>query len=139
MQEKYLLVMENLFYNCQISAKFDLKGSDRNRLVDPTVQSAELVLLDENLIQSMPNPKRPLCLCPNKHNIVLFSVSWSDPLYILNHSKLILREAIDRDASFLEKNHIMDYSLLVGQNSEEKMLILGIIGETRAGQQQNSP
>lgn len=52
-QEKHLLVMENLFYNCQISAKFDLKGSDRNRLVDPTVQSGELVLLDENLIQSM--------------------------------------------------------------------------------------
>lgn len=44
--------MENLFYNCDISNKFDLKGSDRNRLVDPTNQNGEIVLLDENLIQS---------------------------------------------------------------------------------------
>lgn len=45
--------MENLFHNCEISKKFDLKGSDRNRLVDPNAQSGEIVLLDENLIQSM--------------------------------------------------------------------------------------
>lgn len=44
--------MENLFYNCEISNKFDLKGSDRNRLVNPDIQNGEIVLLDENLIQS---------------------------------------------------------------------------------------
>lgn len=44
--------MENLFYECEIANKFDLKGSDRNRLVDPTNQNGEIVLLDENLIQS---------------------------------------------------------------------------------------
>lgn len=44
--------MENLFYECEITNKFDLKGSDRNRLVDPTNQNGEIVLLDENLIQS---------------------------------------------------------------------------------------
>lgn len=60
---------------------------------------------------------------------ISFAVSWSDPLYILTHSKVILREAINRDASFLEKNHIMDYSLLVGQNSQDKQLVLGIIGK----------
>lgn len=50
--EKSLLVMENLFYDCEIKNKFDLKGSERNRLVDPTVQNGEIVLLDENLMQS---------------------------------------------------------------------------------------
>lgn len=51
--EKSLLIMENLFYKCDISNKFDLKGSVRNRLVDLTNQSGdEIVLLDENLIQS---------------------------------------------------------------------------------------
>lgn len=45
--------MENLFVNREISNKFDLKGSERNRLVDPTHQtSGETVFLDENLIQS---------------------------------------------------------------------------------------
>jgi len=44
--------MENLFCDKNISNKFDLKGSDRNRLVDPSNQNGEIVLLDENLIQS---------------------------------------------------------------------------------------
>jgi 1-phosphatidylinositol-3-phosphate 5-kinase len=44
--------MENLFSDKEISNKFDLKGSERNRLVDPNGQTGEIVLLDENLIQS---------------------------------------------------------------------------------------
>lgn len=52
-QEKSLLIMENLFYDNEIDNKFDLKGSVRNRLVDPNNQNGEeTVLLDENLIQS---------------------------------------------------------------------------------------
>jgi len=50
--EKSLLVMENLFYGCNISNKFDLKGSERNRHVDPNNQNGEIVLLDENLVES---------------------------------------------------------------------------------------
>ncbi|KAF0722414.1 putative 1-phosphatidylinositol 3-phosphate 5-kinase [Aphis craccivora] len=46
-----LLVMENLFYNKNISHIFDLKGSVRNRLVDPNSQAGEIVLLDENLVK----------------------------------------------------------------------------------------
>lgn len=52
--EKALLVMENLFYECDIKNKFDLKGSERNRLVDPNnQQQGDTVLLDENFVQSM--------------------------------------------------------------------------------------
>lgn len=47
-----LLVMENLFYNRTVSQKFDLKGSMRNRLVNPDNQDGEIVLLDENLLKS---------------------------------------------------------------------------------------
>lgn len=53
--DKSLLVMENLFYDREISNKFDLKGSERNRLVDPSIQRGETVLLDENLVQSKYN------------------------------------------------------------------------------------
>ncbi|GAB0091718.1 Putative 1-phosphatidylinositol 3-phosphate 5-kinase [Sergentomyia squamirostris] len=108
-REKSVLVMENLFFDREISNKFDLKGSDRNRLVDPTNQEGEIVLLDQNLIQ----------------------MSWSNPLYILTHSRTILREAIHRDASFLEKNDVMDYSLLVGLDGQERLLVLGIIDYIR--------
>lgn len=46
--------MENLFYNVDIKNKFDLKGSERNRRVNPSNQngSEEIVLMDENLLQS---------------------------------------------------------------------------------------
>lgn len=49
-----VLVMENLFYKRTITDKFDLKGSVRNRLANPDdiCQEGELVLLDENLLNS---------------------------------------------------------------------------------------
>lgn len=48
-----LLVMENLFYTRNITRKFDLKGSVRNRLVNTkNDHEGELVLLDENFINS---------------------------------------------------------------------------------------
>ncbi|XP_034653485.1 putative 1-phosphatidylinositol 3-phosphate 5-kinase [Drosophila subobscura] len=107
--ERSVMVMENLFYGCEISNKFDLKGSERNRLVDPTNQQGEIVLLDENLVQ----------------------MSWSKPLYVLSHSKTVLRDAIQRDCSFLERNGVMDYSLLVGLERKNSMLVLGIIDYIR--------
>ncbi|XP_005181106.2 putative 1-phosphatidylinositol 3-phosphate 5-kinase [Musca domestica] len=108
--EKALLVMENLFYECDIKNKFDLKGSERNRLVDPNnQQQGDTVLLDENFVQ----------------------MSWLKPLYILTHSKVVLKDAIHRDASFLEKNQVMDYSLLVGLDDKNGVLVLGIIDYIR--------
>lgn len=56
-------------------------------------------------------------------------MSWSKPLYVLSHSKLVLRDAILRDALFLESNSVMDYSLLVGLDNKQNVLVLGIIGE----------
>lgn len=58
-------------------------------------------------------------------------MSWTKPLYILSHSNTILKEAIQRDSSFLEKNEVMDYSLLVGLDTKENLLVLGIIDYIR--------
>uniref|UniRef100_A0A182YC39 1-phosphatidylinositol-3-phosphate 5-kinase n=1 Tax=Anopheles stephensi TaxID=30069 RepID=A0A182YC39_ANOST len=108
--ESAVLVMENLFCGKDINEKYDLKGSDRNRLVDPNRQTGtERVLMDENFIQ----------------------MSWTNPLYILSHSKTVLKEAITRDACFLERNEVMDYSLLVGLESSERNLVIGIIDYIR--------
>lgn len=51
--EGAVLVIENLFCDRKIVNKYDLKGSERNRLVDigATRQIEETVLLDENLIK----------------------------------------------------------------------------------------
>lgn len=129
--DRPVLVIENLFCDRKIVNKYDLKGSERNRLVDTTTgpkgQSMETVLLDENLIKG-----EFYTLSLNK--ILRFcrfsiSASWTKPLYILSHSQTVLREAICRDASFLEKNYVMDYSLLVGL--DDKSLIVGIIDYIR--------
>lgn len=48
-----LLVMENLFYKKNVTRKFDLKGSERNRLVSASeAEMSDCVLLDENFVQS---------------------------------------------------------------------------------------
>ncbi|XP_055606163.1 putative 1-phosphatidylinositol 3-phosphate 5-kinase isoform X9 [Uranotaenia lowii] len=107
--EKTVLVMENLFCNKNISRKFDLKGSLRNRLVDPQNQSGEVVLLDENFLQ----------------------MSWKNPLYVLSNTHTVLHECIERDSSFLEKNGVMDYSLLLGINDDQSSLFVGIIDYIR--------
>lgn len=59
-------------------------------------------------------------------------MSWLKPMYILTHSKVVLKDAINRDAMFLEKNHVMDYSLLVGLDDKNGVLVLGIIGTLNA-------
>ncbi|KAF5269883.1 hypothetical protein FQR65_LT05681 [Abscondita terminalis] len=104
-----LLVMENLFYNRRVTHKFDLKGSMRNRLVNPDNQEGEIVLLDENLLK----------------------MTCETPLYILPHSKAVLTAAIHNDTEFLSEQSVMDYSLLVGLDSDNKELVLGIIDYIR--------
>uniref|UniRef100_A0A1Q3G2X3 1-phosphatidylinositol-3-phosphate 5-kinase n=1 Tax=Culex tarsalis TaxID=7177 RepID=A0A1Q3G2X3_CULTA len=108
-QETSVLIMENLFCDRNITEKFDLKGSLRNRMVNPNRQSGEIVLMDENLMQ----------------------MSWTNPIYILTHSSIVLKEVIDRDASFLEKQGVMDYSLLVGFDRSVQLLVVGIIDYIR--------
>lgn len=50
-------------------------------------------------------------------------------MYVLSHSKTVLRDAIQRDSSFLERNGVMDYSMLVGLEKKNSLLVLGIIGK----------
>ncbi|KAL4218119.1 hypothetical protein ACF0H5_022855 [Mactra antiquata] len=104
-----LLVMENLFYNRCISQTFDLKGSERNRLVKQRKRDEETVLLDENFLRA----------------------SVDCPLYILSHSKMMLMLAIGHDSQFLSSNLVMDYSLLVGIDEQNRELVVGIIDYIR--------
>lgn len=105
-----LLVMENLFYNRNVTKIFDLKGSARNRLVSTRGKRVEdLVLMDENLLKA----------------------SVDSPLYVFPHSKAVLMSAITRDTQFLAKEWVMDYSLLVGCDETTNELVIGIIDYIR--------
>ncbi|KZT72925.1 hypothetical protein DAEQUDRAFT_722557 [Daedalea quercina L-15889] len=103
-----LLVMENLFYDRRFSKIYDLKGSTRNRHVQSTGRENE-VLLDENLVET----------------------AHLSPFYLREHSKRILRGALYNDSRFLADINVMDYSLVVGVDSTNNELVVGIVDYIR--------
>ncbi len=50
------------------------------------------------------------------------------PFYLREHSKRILRGALYNDSKFLADINVMDYSLVVGVDSEKNELVVGIVG-----------
>jgi len=102
-----VMVIENLFYNREVTKIFDLKGSLRSRYVlNP---SPDVVLLDMNLLQLMSTA----------------------PFYVTDEMKATLSVAIQNDTQFLASVSVMDYSLLVGKDSETGELVVGIIDYVR--------
>ncbi|KAF9941422.1 1-phosphatidylinositol-3-phosphate 5-kinase [Modicella reniformis] len=99
-----VLVMENLFYDRKNLQIFDLKGSRRNRFVQPTGKEME-VLLDENFIEFMSK----------------------SPFFIRQHAQLQLLESLRNDSFFLQQFNIMDYSLLVAVADDRREILVGIV------------
>lgn len=99
-----VLIMENLFYDRKTSRIFDLKGSMRNRHVEKTGKENE-VLLDENMVEYI----------------------YESPLFVREYDKKLLRASLWNDTLFLAKMNVMDYSLVIGINDENKNLTVGII------------
>ena len=87
-----LLVMENLFYDQNISKTFDLKGI-QGRKVKPSNHNGGTTktLFDNEWIEGQ---QKTLML-------------------VRPHSKRVLQEAIKSDAEFLAKSNIMDYSWVI--------------------------
>ncbi|KAG6419831.1 hypothetical protein SASPL_116343 [Salvia splendens] len=101
-----LLVMENLSFGWNISRQYDLKGALHARL---NTDEAGEVLLDQNFVNDM-------------------SVS---PLYVCRKSKRNLQRAVYNDTNFLNTINVMDYSLLVGVDTQRGELVCGIIDYLR--------
>ncbi|GMF34307.1 unnamed protein product [[Candida] boidinii] len=99
-----VLIMENLFYDRKTSRIFDLKGSMRNRHVEQTGKENE-VLLDENMVEYI----------------------YESPLFVRENAKKVLRVSLWNDTLFLAKMNVMDYSLVIGIDSDNQELVVGII------------
>ncbi|CAE6470557.1 unnamed protein product [Rhizoctonia solani] len=99
-----LLVMENLWYDRKFAHVYDLKGLTRGRNVQKTGRENE-VLLDDNLVQA----------------------SHTEPYYMREHAKRILRTAIWNDTQFLAEVNVMDYSMVVGVDNAKNELVIGIV------------
>ena len=100
----FLLAMENLFYDRTPTRTFDLKGSMRNRRIQPTGEQNE-VLLDENMVEYI----------------------FEKPLFSREHSKRLIAYSVFNDTLFLARQNVMDYSLMVAIDEERKELVVGII------------
>ncbi|KAK9726843.1 hypothetical protein RND81_05G241000 [Saponaria officinalis] len=99
-----VLVMENVLFNRNVTRLYDLKGSSRSRY-NPDSSGSNKVLLDQNLIEAMP----------------------TSPIFVGNKAKRLLERAVWNDTSFLATIDVMDYSLLVGVDEDNRELVLGII------------
>ncbi|KQK10843.1 putative 1-phosphatidylinositol-3-phosphate 5-kinase FAB1D isoform X1 [Brachypodium distachyon] len=102
------MVMENLLFGHNILRRYDLKGALFSRYV-ADLQNPESVLLDQNFIEDM----RTM------------------PIYIEGKAKNFLERAIWNDTSFLCRMNVMDYSLFVGVDKQNKELVFGIIDYLR--------
>jgi 1-phosphatidylinositol-3-phosphate 5-kinase len=112
LNSQYIIVMPNLFYQTPTSRVFDLKGSARNRYIKRKPQDDSTdsgVLLDENLLE----------------------FTGGHPIPLDDHAKTLLRLAVFNDTLFLSNMHIVDYSLVVGINEEQKILTMGVIDYIR--------
>ncbi|XP_028796261.1 1-phosphatidylinositol-3-phosphate 5-kinase FAB1B isoform X2 [Neltuma alba] len=103
-----VLVMENLLFRRSVTRLYDLKGSARSRY-NPDSSGSNKVLLDQNLIESMP----------------------TSPIFVSNKGKRVLERAVWNDTAFLASVDVMDYSLLLGVDDEKHELVLGIIDYMR--------
>lgn len=82
--------MEYLFYRKNVKQVWDLKGSQRNRMASEGKRTADLVLLDENLVKDL----------------------WNNQLYVNPHSKAALSVAIHNDSHFLSAQVSIDSNFL---------------------------
>ncbi|VFQ70830.1 unnamed protein product [Cuscuta campestris] len=108
-EKKYeLMVMENLSFGRVITRQYDLKGALHARFNTPSNEAGN-VLLDQNFVNDMND----------------------SPLYVTRKSKQNLQRAVWNDCSFLNHINVMDYSLLVGMDTQRRELVCGIIDYLR--------
>ncbi|KAJ1703244.1 hypothetical protein LUZ63_003023 [Rhynchospora breviuscula] len=101
-----LMVTENLAYGRHLSRQYDLKGAIFARHI---VGSDSCTFLDQNFIEDMRE-------CP---------------IYLSQRTKKQFERAIWNDTSFLTSINVMDYSLLLGVDRENRTIVFGIIDYLR--------
>ena len=127
----YLIYMENIYYNILSANNFDnfncpesnlkvydLKGSEINRYILSKDRKKGKILLDTNFLEDM----------------------GGEPLFLDFKNYQILKQSLINDCTFLKKEEIIDYSLLIifevndkkdNKNFEIKKIRMGIIDYLR--------
>ncbi|KAK6939801.1 Chaperonin Cpn60/GroEL/TCP-1 family [Dillenia turbinata] len=103
-----LMVMENLTFGRNITRQYDLKGALHARF-NTVIDGSGDVLLDQNFVDDMN----------------------ASPMYVSRKSKRLLQRGVWNDTTFLNSINVMDYSLLVGVDTQRRELVCGIIDYLR--------
>eukprot|EP00770_Monocercomonoides_exilis_P002507 MONOS_2491.1-p1 / transcript=MONOS_2491.1 / gene=MONOS_2491 / organism=Monocercomonoides_exilis_PA203 / gene_product=phosphatidylinositol-3-phosphate / transcript_product=phosphatidylinositol-3-phosphate / location=Mono_scaffold00052:3796-12164(-) / protein_length=2569 / sequence_SO=supercontig / SO=protein_coding / is_pseudo=false len=106
----YFIVLENLFCGSQMKRMFDLKGSRRSRYVRFN-RSQDEVLLDSNYVVMM--------------------VMMKEKLAVREKDWQMMMKGAERDAQFLSRLNVVDYSLIVGVDENNHTIRCGIIDYLR--------
>jgi len=104
-----LLVMENLFYDQNISKTFDLKGIHGRKVKATSSGSGQknTILFDGDWIEG----RHRSCCQTQCANDPMGIIGQQRTLMLVRpHSKIVLREALKNDSDFLSRSNIMDYS-----------------------------
>jgi len=127
-----VVIMQNLFYERSIRLVFDLKGSTRSRYTriasTPELKST-LPNMDSSpssrVVQSAAEAQ-PVLLDEN-----FLEFSQGKPLPIRDTSRQFFTNAVLNDTLFLSLINVVDYSILVGIDEEQRHLFVGIIDYMR--------
>jgi hypothetical protein len=76
-------------------------------------------------VLNIPNPLLRVTRSPTAAHL--------SPFFLREHSKRILRGALNSDSKFLADINVMDYSFVVGVDSVRSELVVGIVGESLHG------
>jgi 1-phosphatidylinositol-3-phosphate 5-kinase len=134
-----VVIMENLFFDRNITRIFDLKGSSRQRYVDILGENGEKIddfdnyLLKKRNCRRHKNSKGPVEFNPNKvcMDDNLMELTRGKPIPLKHKAKVIFHKAVMNDTLFLSIINIVDYSILVGIDEDTNELVVGIIDYMR--------
>jgi len=139
-----LLVMENLFYDRRFSKVFSifirsLDNADKfcrsmiSKAQRGTAMSSPLVGRTRfSWTRTWSKVSKYLRYSITLSYHMYTSAAHLSPFYLREHSKRILRGALYNDSKFLADINVMDYSLVVGVDSQRNELVVGIVGELQS-------
>ena len=143
-----VIVMPNLFYQKTNVKVFDLKGSERNRYIKQaakeaaqaspaaplTPSAAPGVAAATTVPSSMPQPATPAAAEETGRTLLdlnLWEYTHGLPIPVHESSHSLLRMTLHNDSYFLSSLEVIDYSLLVGFDTANSELLVGVIDYIR--------
>jgi len=133
------VVMENIFYQRNITRVFDLKGSQRARYVEfngPKPESFETLLKNRRKLRRTDptaTPKKVGGFDPSQVLLDdnLMELTNGRPFPLKHRAKNYFDKACSSDTEFLSSIKIVDYSILVGFDEDSHEIVVGIIDYMR--------